>query len=280
MRYTNNLGLPEAIVEAVKNDKYSKGDSHISITGLIAPPRIRVLKKLHEKELEEDVSDRIWSLLGQVTHGILERANKQALSEERFYIEIDGVKVSGQLDAYYNSGLVQDYKLVSLYQVKDGVKKEYEQQLNSYAALLRHNNLVVNKLELVCILRDWSKTKARQDETILQQQVVKLDVPLWSPEEALEFLTERVKIHKAANYKLPLCSDEDRWATPDKYAVMPKKGAPRSLKNYDLKEEAEAHAKRVPGAFVELRPGENKRCQDYCPVSKYCTQYQKLKEKK
>lgn len=278
MKFTNKLGLPQPIVDAVTNDPYTKGDSHISITGLIAPPRIRVLKKLHEAELEEDVSERIWSLLGQVMHGILERANKQALSEERFYVDIDGIRVSGQLDAYYESGLIQDYKLVSLYQVKDGVKLEYEQQLNSYAYLLRANGLIVNKLELVCILRDWTKTKAKQDYEIPQQQVVKLEVPMWTNEEAFEFLTERVKIHKSANKTLPLCSAEERWATPDKFAVMAKKGAARSLKNHLTKEEAEEHSRSVPGSFVEPRPGENKRCQDYCSVARWCTQYQSLKK--
>lgn len=283
MKYTNNLNLPEPIVNAVINDPYTKGDSDISITGLIAPARQRVLAKLHKDELVEDVSDRIYSLLGQVMHGILERATSdkaQAIYEKRFYLTIDGVKVSGQLDAYYLNGLVQDYKLVSLYSVKDGVKSEYEEQLNMYAALLRENGLEVNKLELVCILRDWSQGKARQDETIPQQQIIKLPVTVWSHKEALAFLHERVKIHKAANKNLPECTAEERWAVPDKWAVMPKKGAARSLKNHDSKALAEEHSKNIPGSFVEARPGRNNRCEDYCLVSSFCEQFKKLKERK
>lgn len=277
MKLTNRLNLPQPIVSAVKNDGYTKGKAHISITGLIAPARIRVLEKLHKDELEEDVSDRIFSLLGQVMHGILERANKDALSEKRFYADVDGITISGQLDAYYSSGLVQDYKLVSLYSVKDGVKPEYEQQLNCYAALLRLNGLIVTELQLVCILRDWSKGKARQDDSLPQQQIIKLDVPLWNEDKALTFLKERINVHKEANDTLPECSAEERWAMPDKWAVMPKKGAARSLRNYESKEAAEEHAKTAKGAFVEARPGKNNRCDDYCSVSKFCTQYKQLK---
>jgi hypothetical protein len=276
MKLTNKLHLPQAIVDAVKNDPYTKGSAHISITGLISPPRIRVLSEKHFEDLEEDVSDKIFVLLGQVMHGILERANTEALSEERFYVEIDGMLISGQLDAYYENGLIQDYKLVSLYSVKDGVKPEYEQQLNCYAELLRKNGKKVTKLELVCILRDWSKGKAH-DETIPQQQVIKLDVPLWPAKKAQSFLKERVRLHKEAQTTLPECTDEERWSTPDKYAVM-KKGASRSLKNHNEKTLADIHATQV-GGFVELRPGRNARCEDYCPVSNFCNQYQRLKAK-
>lgn len=283
MKFTNKLNLPEPIVKAVINDDYSRGDSDISITGLISPPRIRVLEKKHKDELTEDVSERIFVLLGQVMHGILERASEnktENIYEKRWFMEIDKVKISGQLDAYYYNGVIQDYKLVSLYSVKDGVKPEYEQQLNCYAALLRHNKLKVTKLELVCILRDWSKGKARLDETIPQQQVLKLEVPLWSEEKALNFLTERVRLHKQANKQLPECTAEERWAVPDKYAVMAKKGASRSLKNHDSFAMAELHSTQVPGSFVELRPGKNNRCEDYCSVSSWCTQFKTLKEKK
>ena len=71
MKWTNKLNLPEAIVNAVTNDDYNKGFSDISITGLTSPPRIRVLKKKYDAELEEDISDRMFVLLGQIMHGIL-----------------------------------------------------------------------------------------------------------------------------------------------------------------------------------------------------------------
>lgn len=284
MRWTNNLELPEPVVNAVINDPYTKGDSDISITGLCGPPRIRVLKKLHEADLVEDVSDRIFSLLGQVMHGILERAHvndlKKAIFEKRWHTEIDGVRISGQLDAYYTDGLIQDYKLLSMYSVKDGVKLEYEQQLNCYAHLLRVNGLVVTKLQLVCILRDWSKGRTQYDYELPQQQVLKLEVPLWTPEKAEEFLKERVALHKAANKKLPLCTAEERWEKPEKFAAMPAPKAPKSKKNHDTLAAAEEHVlklkKEFPKAFVEHRPAVQTRCENYCVAKAFCKQAKKL----
>lgn len=301
MKLTNKLDLPQAIFDAVANDGYDSGECDISITGLIAPPRIRVLRKKYEEQLEEDVSDRIYSLLGQVMHGILERANKHALAERRFYVDVKGPNgvwtVSGAMDAVYESGLLQDYKLLSYHKVSDGVPPDYEEQLNLYCVLLKHGKTPIDpndpkskrvsleellghkvdfkKLQLVCVFRDWSKGKAAQNELMPQQQGIVLDVARWRDKDALEFLRTRVAAHQEAESLLPLCSDDDRWKRPDKWAVMAKKGAPRAVKLHDTLPAAEAHAEKLGGtARVEPRPGLPVRCKDWCAVSKWCSQYQ------
>lgn len=282
MKYTNKLGLPDTIVKAVTNDTYSRGEAAISITGLVGPPRIRVLKNKFDDELEEDVADRIYSLLGQSVHAILERAalkGVEGLFEKRFFMDVLGWKISGQMDAIYENGLVQDYKLLSYYKVSDGVPYEFEAQLNCYAALLRHNNVKVEKLELVCLFRDWSKTKARNNELMPQQQGLKLPVMLWPAKEALAFLEERVKLHQEAEKELPLCSDEDRWKREDKWAVCPKRGA-RAIKLHPSENAAKEHAASIKGAVVEPRFGEPVRCLSYCSVSKFCAQFQNEKKEK
>ena len=76
LKYTNNQNIPEEIIRAVHNDSYSKGASTMSVTGLLAPPRIRLLKEEHDSEISVDVSSEIWKLLGQSVHTILERANE------------------------------------------------------------------------------------------------------------------------------------------------------------------------------------------------------------
>src|SRR6202142_1696526 len=88
MKYTNKQNLPQPIVKAVTNDSYNSGDCDISVTSLLKPPQMLALERLHKDDLEEDVSDRIWSLLGQVIHGILERAEETAVAERRLYIDI------------------------------------------------------------------------------------------------------------------------------------------------------------------------------------------------
>lgn len=98
MIITNKLGLPSSIEKAVRNDKYSRGGAHISVTGLIGPARKRALEIAHADEITEDVAERIWSLMGQIAHGILERADDHAWCEERLYIERHGWRISGQFD--------------------------------------------------------------------------------------------------------------------------------------------------------------------------------------
>ena len=47
MKLTNNHNLPEAIVAAIMNDSYTKGDADISVTELLTPPQLRHLKLKH-----------------------------------------------------------------------------------------------------------------------------------------------------------------------------------------------------------------------------------------
>ena len=98
VKITNKHGLPQALVNAVQNDPYDGGVADISVTRLIQPPQIGYLAR--GVELEEDVSERIWVLLGQAVHTILERAyqHSDALVEQRLYTECCGWTVSGKPD--------------------------------------------------------------------------------------------------------------------------------------------------------------------------------------
>lgn len=51
MNITNELGLPEPLVDAVRNDGYTKGNADFSVTGLIAPPHQRKLMGSMERRL-------------------------------------------------------------------------------------------------------------------------------------------------------------------------------------------------------------------------------------
>jgi hypothetical protein len=270
VKLTNRLGLPQPIVDAVRNDGYSRGDSDISVTQLLAPPRQVALARQHSADIEEDVSERIWSLVGQVMHGILERANTTGIAERRLFMEVEGWKVSGGMDAYYEHGLLQDYKFITSWKFKGGKATiEHEQQLNCYAAILRANSNTVNKLQIVGILRDWSKMEAERDPEYPQTQVIVVPVPLWAPEKAYAFMRERVVLHQQARVALPQCSPEERWAKPDVYAVM-KDGRKTAVRLYETKAEADNHAMRDNALTVVKRPGVSTRCRYYCSVAKFC----------
>ena len=137
MKYTNRHNVPQEIINAVHNDNYSRGKSTISATGLLQPPRIRLLAQEHYDKLTIDVSDEIWKLLGQSVHTILERANEDnedTITEQRMFATVKDWTVSGQTDSIdVKSKTLKDYKVTSVWSIVSALKEgkaEWEQQLN------------------------------------------------------------------------------------------------------------------------------------------------------
>jgi len=294
MVITNNAGYPEALVKAVENDSYSRGEGvDRSVTGLLAPPRQAALKEIHGHEIVEDVSDRTYALYGQLVHLLLERAGEQsrnAINEQRLYTEVNGWKISGQTDTLtltedQRSWTISDFKFVTSYKFKRSysgelvIPEDYEQQLNMYGHLLRENGFKVDGLKIVAIYRDWSKLEAKRDKNYPQLGAETHEVPLWSEERAKAFIEERVRLHQAAENDLPECTDDERWAKPDKYALMPTAKSVRARKLFDSRVDATTWAaanNMKPGFVVDHRKGANVRCENYCVVSEWCEQFKIL----
>lgn len=280
MKLTNRLNLPSPLVAAIANDRYDGGTSDFSTTGLLKPARIAELSRQHREEMSEDASDRIWALFGQVVHTIIERAATNELVEKRLFMEIAGKTVSGQIDLYQGDTL-WDWKTTSIYSGKDGPKEEWTQQGNINRLLCAENGIEVKLIQFVALYRDWSKMAAeRKGEEYPQSQIEIFDLPLWPLEKTRRFVEERIAAHEAAKIELPLCTDEERWMKPEKWALM-KKGQKRAVKLYDGQEWAEVALKNTnePQKHrIEHRPGEQTRCLFYCPVSAYCVQFRELME--
>ena len=303
---TNNKGFPLALVKAVENDSYSRGTADRSVTGLLAPPRQAALIERHGDEITEDVSDRTFALYGQLVHLLLERAGEQsrnAINEERLYTNVNGWTISGQTDTLtltedQRSWIISDYKFVTAYKFKRDysgtlvMDEGYENQLNLYGHLLRENGFKVDGLKIVAIYRDWSKLEAKRDKNYPQLGAETHDVPLWSEDKAKAFIEERVRLHQEADVvarkgrgisqnDLPECDDEERWAKPDKFALMPTAKSARARKLFNSEVDATAWAaanNMKPGWVIEHRRGVNTRCESYCLVSEYCEQFQALQE--
>lgn len=278
MKLTNKMNLPDAIVQAVKNDPYSRGDADYSCTGLLAPPRKAALVEAFESELEEDVSDRLWSAQGQLMHLLLERANRpdKAIAEKRLFGEFAGARVSAQFDNLeLDGGVITDYKYQSSYKFKKyEVDPDWTAQLNIQAELVRRAGHTVNALQIIGLLRDWSKGQADRDPNYPQRPVAVVSIELWPSEKVVKFVEERITLHRQARVRLPLCTPGERWESPTVFAVM-KKGRKSALRLLETKEEADAMAAAEgAGHTVIHRIGESKRCQNFCSVSKFCTQYQ------
>lgn len=288
MQITNNNRLPAPLVRAVSRHPRTREPNTISVSELIQPIQLRALSVQHESELTEDASDRLWALLGDLLHYALEKNAKglpNVISEEELSMEVLGWKLIGHYDLSESSDddlssllleeeTLTDYKLTSVWAVKNGLKPEWISQLNVYAHLIRANGRRVGKGQIVAIGRDWSKRKAKWEHDYPKQQVKVMDVGLWTPEEAQEYIERRVQLHQRATEGVwPECTPEERWSKPTKYALM-KKGRKRAVKLYE--EEERALAAAGSDNFVEIRPGEETRCDSYCAVSRKCPQIAKI----
>ncbi len=277
-RLTNKLGLPSPIVKAVMNDPYDNRKSDFTPSILLNPPRATALIKAHRDEITEDVSDKLWALMGQIGHTILERAGDPSIVERRFFSKVATFLVSAQADLIVTGDTAEliDYKFCSVWTAKEGVKTEWTQQINIIRFLAANDctddPLNIDKANIIAIFRDWSKPKARREKDYPQSQVQVMPVELWPLEKTEAFICERIAAHLSAETSLPLCTDGERWRTPDKFAVI-KKGNKRAHRLLDNEQQAYAMAAQEK-MVVEFRPGESKRCADYCKAFPFCTQAQ------
>lgn len=271
---TNKLGLPRIVLNALRNEKYDRGDAEYSVTQLIAPAWQAKLKREHD--YKEDASELIYSLLGRSVHAVIESAADSSggvMVERRFYTEIDGTRISGQVDLIEGDTLT-DFKVTSIH--KREVSPEWEAQVNIYRYLAFRNCLTINRMQILAIFRDWSSTQARRDaQGYPQAPVAVFPVRGWDFGRVEEYLRSRLDQHRSD--KPNPCTDEERWARPGVFAVM-KEGRKSAVKLHETLEEAEAHVRELgKGYAVVSRPKSYTRCERYCPVSDFCVEWQRHK---
>lgn len=293
MHITNKYDLPEFLLRVARNDKYSKGDADVSATGLIKSPRISQLSAKHYKDMEKDLSDYIWSLLGKSFHAIAEEgAGDGYLPEERLFATFQGWTLSGAIDLQVQSKslILKDYKMTTVFGWQKD-KPEWEEQLNIYGELARRcKGMEIDGLEIIGLLRDWRKSEVDRSEGYPPAPIQVMQIPVWGSDRATQFIEERIRIHQEAianvdfGEPLPECSDEERWMQPSTWALM-KNDNKRATKVFDNEEDAnkaaaEAAEKAKKGDVyrVEHRPGKYSRCEgDWCGVAQWCDQWQKEK---
>ena len=283
MNLTNKHNLPGPIYSKVAGEMRERPPGY-GLTTLLRPPRMVALEIKHWGELESDAMDHVWRLFGSAIHQMIDVDNEQTILREHLLeADVAGVKVRTAVDRLWKDGpanVLTEFKTTSVWSVIYG-KPEWEQQLNLQGAMLHLNGRVADRMEVVALLRDWSARDAKYDSQRPQSPVVKIDVDRWLPDRQLNFLVGRVEAHKLARSSdvLPECSDEERWAKPDTWAVM-KPGRKSALRVLPSNDEAETWGQNNAGGkfTIEHRPGENTRCEGYCPVSMFCDQFKKLKE--
>lgn len=288
MKITNNLNLPQPFVSAVESE-YVPTPQQYSVTTVLNPSRYVILSRRHNSEVEQDVADMIWMLFGTAFHSILEnsRAKEEQLQEQylkqdlgEFDKELEGFKLSGKADLLdTKTNTMIDYKTTSVYKVMFGDYEDWRKQLLMYAWLFRQQGYEVNKGQIVALMKDHSKSKAKFDRTYPQYPVKVIDFEFNDQDfidiekEIIDKFKELKRCEQLKDNELPMCSMEERWNDGNKYAVK-KKGNKRAERVFDTKEQAEDYMKDKKGYEIEERLGEDRRCMEYCSSCIYCPYWQ------
>lgn len=288
MKITNKFNLPETFLSFARDGKYDKGQSDISITTLIDAPRVNILKQQRTDDIEADVSDMIWPLFGTAVHHMLESATPagNVTMEERLFVNINNWVVSGQIDHQEEHGgmiYISDYKVTSVWSVIYG-KEDWVRQLNCYAHMVRlAKGKDVGGVRIIAILRDWQRREAQFKPDYPQSPVAVVEIPLWDAAKAQAYMEERVHLHQDAQMiwdtreAVVECSDEERWTKPTTWALM-KNGGKRAIKVFESQIDSinymQKHPEYLRGQHdVVERKGGRTRCEQYCSVSEFCTQW-------
>jgi hypothetical protein len=277
---TNTFNLPQPFVDLVSESSYSAGEADITTTSLFQPPKIRELAKRHADKIVEDASDRVWTMLGTANHYVLEQIAKRNperyVTEERFYMDVDGMKLGGQIDLYdKQEQVLYDYKVSSVYKAMSDDRFEWTAQAAVNRLLLEHNGYQVKRAAIILVMKDWRMRDSKIKADYPKCPVVEIKLDAWKPEETFAYIKSRITLHQQAkdlsDDEIPICTPEERWEKPTIYAVLPKEGAKRAVNGglYESESEAKEHAKRISGA-VERREGSCARCMDFCRVRQFC----------
>lgn len=281
MKVTNELGLPQAFINALNLEKHNAKGCY-SATTLLKGAMETVLSDRHFDEIEIDVADCVWQIWGTAVHLIFEKAGIEGFTEEKFEVPVSNSKVTGRVDLYdLENETIYDWKTASTWKVQFNDFSDWDKQGLIYAWLMKQNGLKVKEIKFVALLKDHSKSKARKDFEYPQKPIVIHTVK--ATEEALAkietFITEKVKqfeeAEKLSDEEICPCSKEERWATEDKWAIM-KAGRKTALKVCNSEEEAKSLMDQMGGTSIEYRAGENKKCSDYCNCKAFCPFYKSL----
>lgn len=283
---TNELGLPKPFVDAVTSD-YQYKPKRYSVTDLLGGTCAAVLKRRHANEGSEDVSDMLWVILGSAVHKVLEDSEAEGDQRQEYHMVVDldrGYQLSGIADLYTEStATVTDYKTCSTWKFTFGDFEEWRKQTLLYCWMLRQLGHRAEHGEITAIMRDHNMRKARFEPEYPAHPVAKLS---WDFSEGdlaeaesyvMEWFAEVRYQETLEDDFLEPCSDEQVWHKPDKWAVM-RKGQKKAVKLFDSEDAAlefmdwlaDQPSNKGKALYVEHRPGEDTRCQSYCPVAQWC----------
>lgn len=273
------------LVRAVEKE-YTYRDKRYSITSLLEPDRVVMLKRRYNDKIKQDIVDCIFMLHGTKVHYELENIElkpNEFVEDHLEYTFDNGYTLSGIID-HYDDEFIDDYKTCKAYSViykSDYDKWKKQLQMGAYL-VYKKTGVWRKKGRIIAILKDWNKTKAETNRSYPKYAVKVIRFNLGTPEKVEKMILKRfdeiIKLEKLKDKELPLCTMKERFNKGNLYVVKKIKNK-MAKKIHKTKEEAEEHLKRLnetyPNTYeIVVREQNDLRCTDYCSVNKFCQYYQ------
>lgn len=215
-----------------------------------------------------------------------EAFNDNIITEQTISFTVDDYIISGTFDRLVkDKKTLQDYKNCGVFQyMNPDARQKWEAQMNVYVYLIwKVLGIKVEKIEIIAIFKDWKDSGRLQNRDYPDAPIKVIPIKVYPMDQMEAYLKKRVALHKLADKgQVPECTAKERWSTADTFAVT-SPGRARAIKaNFPSRELAQAHidsmAKAVTGIYIESRPGEDRRCENYCAVKDFCKQYKNRKD--
>ena len=299
---------PLADAMKIHRGEYSSGGADYSVTTLIKPPRVVFLHKRHLHKVELFIEDQLHSFTGTAAHAYIEYCLRKSPGdwecETRLHDTILGRKISGAFDYLYKKKVLYDLKTTGVGSIIfGGHLEDWAAQQNMYRLLYwKKTGTTLKKLIIVGQFRDWSKWNLMRagkptdgKNPYPSYPAVEYEMPIWDFTKTQRWMEERVALMKqyesTHDDELPECTFDEMWADNDTVAVMSSRLKSKAKRVLNTQAEAEDYVRwylsqekcldTEKTLSFQFRPGVRKRCQSWCPINKYCNQYQmflKMKE--
>ncbi len=219
---TNNYNLPSRVLSVISGlnpEREHPTMKKIHTTELLMPAYARNLLVERWDDITPDYSDYLISVQGDALHKAYQKYlySLGYSCEQRYEEEIDGVIITGTLDAFQpDLGILIDLKQTSIWS-PSYKRDDYAKQTNCYAWFLRKHDYKVNKIVVDIWYRNWQLKQAGWSHDYPKIPYEQMEIPVWPIQKTENFIKDQIEYLTMC--KDP-CSREDRW---QKYSVVKNK---------------------------------------------------------
>jgi hypothetical protein len=271
--------------------KHTPESQAASIVGTGVHEKVeRLLRAASVKE-----PDKYW-VERQIAHPIVSEFPEVQTGEGLLSVRLPKRKteirlLAGKFDIYMpKDKILGDIKTCKVWKLKfDPDKKDWTQQLNIYAWLLAQRGHEVKKIKVIAFFLDWIEANSIRDREYPKEPIMELDIDMWPLNQTTDFINDRMKYHieceSLEDDQLPKCTKEEMWQRDPEFAIFKDDKAKRAAKVIREGELGDAItiAQTLKNigmhSYIEIRHQSRKRCEKFCPINEYCSQWKAYKGK-